>query len=141
MIKRNWKEHAKLAKHYKAIGQKEIWLSEGNDFPWMYVDSVKPGGSHRLDIATSVWFRATHPTGLRFSWSFDIEPRSASGKGYYEIDVKGCREILDALPERARARFREYLGECAKSVEANALKFRKIAEGEFETARALKGLA
>lgn len=138
MKPKNWKDHAALAENYLAVGQREVYLSDGDERPWEHVVSVEPGGSHRLEMATSVWFRATHPSGLGFRWSFDIEPRGENGNGYYEVDVNACHDVLARLPSRPAAQFKAYLSECAKKVKANAQKFKDVADREFETARALE---
>ena len=91
MNRKPLREIIKNAQHYLAVGQTEIYLdSDQGEYPWEFCTHCKPGGSHRLEIATDVWFYADHPCGLSFLWNFDIEPRSANGKGHYEIDADGC---------------------------------------------------
>jgi len=136
----NWtyEEAIKKADHFLAIGKREIYLSEP-PFPWEHTLSVEPGGSHRLDIATNVWFRAKEPkTGLEFRWAFDIEPREANGKGHYMIDVEGCIRTISLLPEAIRLDFQKYLDECAKEVEKNAKELADMAGREFYSAIQLR---
>jgi hypothetical protein len=95
----NWsfKSATEKAEHLKAIGQNEIYLSEG-ELPYNLVTRCEPGGSHRIDMSTSIWFYAEDKkSGLVFRWSFDIENREANGRGYYLINVKACEEIIKKL--------------------------------------------
>jgi hypothetical protein len=124
------------AAHYKAIGKTDIYLFAG-PFPWEHVTKVEPGGSHRIDMATDARFHADDPCGLSFRWTFDIEPRSASGKGHYEIDVGGCHAVLAKLPEAARRAFRDYLSQCADKVAARAEEYQALADKQRSAARAL----
>jgi hypothetical protein len=110
--------------------------------PFEVAESCEPGGTHRLDIATSVWFYGTHPgTGIRVRWSFDIEPTFASGTGSYAIDTEACREAVRGLRGSAREQFREYLAECATKVRARGDEYRKLAERQAMDAAILSDLA
>ena len=87
--------YAEVEKSAKAIFELElgeIYLTKG-DMPWDLAVSCEPGGGHRLDIATDIWFRGISRSGVSLRWSFDIEPPSANGKATYQIDVAGCREV------------------------------------------------
>ena len=98
----SYQEVKDKANSIKNLGLGEVYLSKG-EYPWELATSCEPGGSHRLGIDTSVWFRATDPeTGIPLRWSFDIEPRSANGKGTYRINVDGCRGVLSCLKEPAQ---------------------------------------
>lgn len=138
----SWKDIQALASHYLAIGNESIYLgSKCPDIPWELATECEPGGSHRLEISTSVRFRGYDPsTGLRMSWSFDIEPRSANGKGTYEIDTEGCLRVLALLPDVARAQFRRYLAECAPKVEKRAREYQDAADAQYDAARKLAAL-
>jgi hypothetical protein len=141
---KSWKDHTKNAKHYLAIGQKEIYLSKHDgykDFPWDFAEKCEPGGSHRLEISTDVWFYAKHPCGLEFRWSFDIEPASANVKAHYQIDVTGIREALAKLPEGARASFRKYLRGCAEAVRSKGREWQAIASSQYTAAAELDSAA
>ena len=71
-----------------------------------------------MGIDTSVWFLATEPeSGIKMRWSFNIEPRSANGKGTYYIDVEGCQRVLNLLPEPSKTQFRKYLVKCANEIQ------------------------
>lgn len=135
----NWKEIARKAKHYLAIGQKRVYLDgRGSDYPWSFVTRCEPGGSHRLDIYTSVRFYAEHPSGLSFDWSFEIEPHTANGSGRYHIDVEGCQKIIASIPTAAKKQFRTYLAECAAKVREKGDEYREIAEKQYSDALALE---
>lgn len=132
------KDHAAL----KRLGQGDVYLSEGDEFPWQDVVSVEPGGSHRLDISTTVWITAVDKkTGLRFRWSAEIENRSADGQGSYEIDTDGCRSVIAKLHGVARDQFRKYLAACAVAVRAKAVEWRTLAEGQAKDASILAELS
>lgn len=140
MKDKSWEYLVEHAEQYKALDQIEHYLSTGR-YPWLYATSCEPGGSHRLDIATSVYFRAKHPCGLEFRWNFDIEDSAANGKGHYEINVAGIRSIFGLLPDSIRRQFSAYLGVCAVKVRENANKYREIANREIYTAETLADLA
>ena len=126
---------------YKLVGQGEVYLNDAHEKPWHLTTSVEPGGSHRLNISTSVWFRGTHPeTGMRFRWAFDLEPSSANGKGHYEIDRDGARAVLRQLPDGAKVAFRQYLYECAEKIEAKAKEYQSYADRQFADAVIFKEL-
>ena len=137
-----YKSATRKAKSLRAVGMTEIYLHDTGDEPWHLVTSCEDGGSHRLDIATSVWFLAKDPkTGLTFRWNFDIEPHSANGKGSYEIDAPACRAVLEKLNGTARKLFREYLGRCAEKVQAKADEWQKITSRQQRDAQTLRQLA
>jgi len=143
MAEYTWKQHLTLANAHKALGHKEIYLSGDKieDKPWHLVTKCEPGASHRLEIATSVWFYAKdEKTGLEFRWSFDLEPRSANGKGNYEINVTGIQHVISLLPEVAKASFKSYLVSSAKAVRANANKYSQIAQDEYAAASIMENL-
>ena len=127
----------------KAIGQTRIFLYRSDETAglWPHVVSVRPGGSHRLDVPTSVRFTADHPSGLRFEWIFDIEPSSANGTDSYQIDVPGCRGVIAKLPAHARRLFRDYLAECAVKVAARGDEFQDAADRQHRDASSLRNLA
>lgn len=139
---KSWRQIVEKAETYLELGQKEHYLSGDNnaDYPWGFADRCEPGSSHRIDIATGVWITATHPSGLIFKWSFDIEPYTANGKGHYEIDVAGCRAAMRKLPDNTRKMFREYLATCAEKVRENADKFQSIADRERAAADSIKSI-
>ena len=137
---KNWtyQEVKEKANAIKDIGYKEIYL-DTPPYPWEHVVTCERGGSHRLNIATSVWFRAVDPeSGISLRWSFDIEPRSANGRGTYYIDVDGCHDVLDKLTGLARNQFQEYLLSCAKEVEKQANELQQEASRERKVAGDLK---
>lgn len=130
------------AEHYKALGIDEVYLSDDEGpFPWEFVTSCRPGGSHRLEISTDVWFTAEHPCGMSFRWTFEIEPYSANGSGHYQIDVDKIAAALKRLPEKAAAEFRVYLAECADAVGKKGDEWQKICDSQRETERRLRKAA
>ncbi len=134
-------EAKKKATALQELGQTSVYL-RGGEMPWEHVTSVEPGGSHRLEISTSVWFKAKCPeTGLEFRWSFDIEPLSANGKGSYEIDAAACRNVTSKLKGDALAAWREYLRECAEKVRSKGDEWRKIADKQLTDAALLADLS
>lgn len=142
MVFKDWtyKDVKLRGEHFKALGVTEVYLSEG-PYPWSKVHKMAPGGTHRLDIATSVWFYATDPkSGLELRWAFDVEGRQANGKGYYEIDQRGCSHIISLLPPIPKEQFRKYLVDCAKSIEKNAKEYLDISKREFNTASVLRSI-
>lgn len=136
----DYRDALKKADAYKAIGQTRIYLYDGSVYPWEHVSKVEPGGSHRLDIATSVRFAAVID-GLEFNWSWDIEDRSANGKGYYEINVGACREVMGKVPEAARQQLREYFAECAGKVQEKGQEWQRLADRQKRDADVLHSLA
>jgi len=137
-----YKEAIRKAKSLRAVGMTEIYLRDGSEYPWHLATSCEDGGSHRLDISTSVRFRAKDAkSGLTFRWNFEIEPHSANGKGSYEIDAAGCRSVLEKLNEPARKLFREYLGRCAEKVHEKAHEWQAIASRQFRDAETLRQLS
>lgn len=129
------------ATHLKAIGQTDIYLIN-DPYPWSHVTECKPGGSHRLEISTTARFTAVDPTtGLRFSWSFDIEPRSANGKGQYEIDTNACRAVVKELGGEGRKQFLAYLADCATKVKSKAEEWKGYADRQFADAATLEALS
>ena len=117
----------------------DIYLAKG-EMPWHLATSCESGGSHRLDISTSVRFRAVSSSGIPLRWSFDIEPSSASGKGGYYIDVEGCRRVLALLPEPCKSQFRQILFDCACAVLKQVKDWEKEIERERKIATDLRSI-
>ena len=140
-MNRDWslKDVERNAEHIKALGLVEIYLSQG-DMPWELATTYRPGGSHRPDIDTSVWFEGKSPSGIPLRWSFDIESRDANGKGYYKVNVAGCQEVVLRLNEPCLSAFKRYLTRCADVIDKNAREYEGIAENERATARILRSI-
>ncbi len=135
----SYEEYVKLAKHYLAIGAEKQYLMGDEEKPWHLATECEPGGSHRLDISTSVRFAGKHSCGLVFSWSFDIEPRSANGSGSYEIDIEAIQRVLAKLVHySARKGFLDYLLDCAEKVEKRADEYQQEAKKQYAAANALR---
>lgn len=139
MFFKNWtlKEVEQKAAAIKELGLEEVYLDDP-PFPWDLAQRCEEGGSHRLNIATVVYFYATSPSGIKVRWSFDIEPRSASGKGTYQIDAEGCRNVLSMLPEPCKTMFREYLSRCTEKVNEQANELTAEANREYAVVKALR---
>lgn len=134
-------EAKKKATALRELGQTSVYL-RGGEMPWEHVTSVEPGGSHRLEMSTSVWFKARCPeTHLEFRWSFDIEPHSANGEGSYQIDAEACRAVTKRLKGDALAEWRNYLRECAAKVRAKGEEWRKVADKQLTNAALLADLS
>jgi hypothetical protein len=138
-----WRSIVEKAKSYLDIGQSEIYLhNDANDYPWEFAQGCTPGGSHRLDISTSVRFFGEHPSGLRFSWSFDIEPYSANGSGSYHLDREGIASALAKLDRTPAAeQFRAYLRECVTKVSAKGDEYQAVANRQYADAQLLRAIA
>lgn len=145
MKEKSWREIVKKAAAYLALDQTEHYLYMDRardigdkidiaDYPWEFVTSCESGGSHRLEMSTSVRFEAKHPTGLIFHWVYDIEPHNSNGAGHYIIDIKGCQAIMKYLKPKMRKEFSDYLKECAVKVSAKAEEWHKIYENQLKTA-------
>ena len=135
-----WQETAAKAEACLSLGINSVYLYGLNNknMPWEFATSCAPGGSHRLDIATDVRFTAKHPCGIEFTWSFDIEPRSANGKGSYEIDCAGIAEVLAKIPAEPAKQLREYLLDCAEKVTKRADEYQALAGRQYGDAALLR---
>ncbi len=124
------------------LGIEELYLhDEFNNLPWGKVVEVKPGGSHRLDISTDVWIKAyDEQTKLVFKWTFSIESSSANGKGYYEVDVKSCGEVMKRLSGKAKIDFIDYLSDCANKLLTKGKEWNEIANKQYHDASVLQSL-
>jgi len=136
---RNWEELAAMAEDLKKVGMTRLYLHgrAGQSLPWSIASECEPGGSHRLDISTSVRFSALHK-GITFVWSFDLEKQSANGKGYYEIDRDGLAQVFAKLPANMRLKFAEYLADCAEKIHAKGDEHQGYANRQFADANLLR---
>jgi len=131
------------AEHYRALGVAEVYIHDAEGaLPWQHVSRCEPGGTHRMEIATSVWFYADDPAcpGITFRWTFDIEPSEANGRGDYRIDAEACRRIIRRLSGEARAKFRAYLADCAAKVKAKGDEWMQCAMRQQRDAAILQDL-
>jgi hypothetical protein len=85
-----------------------------------------------------VRFSGKHPCGLTFSWTFDIEPRSANGSGRYHVDAESIQRVLAKIKEPARQQFCDYLIDCAATIEKRADEYQKEASAQYGQASALR---
>ena len=136
-----WKKYAKLARHYKAIGQNEIYLDRDHDAPWCLASNVETGYVHRLGIPVSMSFRGTDiKSGLSFRWSFDIEKRDANGSGKFLIDVDRIRAVRELMPDGARREFSRLLKETAKAVRKQGDEYQTAANEQYAMAMELEAV-
>jgi len=124
----------------KELGETDIYLSGADDAPWAEAESCEQGGTHRHDMATSVWFRASI-NGLNFRWLLDIESRDANGKGYYKIDIDLVKSVIGKLQGNARIQFREYLINAAQKVRDKGDEYQKHANKQLVDSAILRDLA
>lgn len=140
--KMTYAEAVKKVESIKILGINEIYLNCKNGvLPWKLVTRCDPGGLHRLEISTDVWFYATDTKhNLNFRWSFELEPRSANGSGSYHIDIDNIRKVLRLLSGNAKIQFRQYLADCAIKVKTKGDEWMKIAMEQQSTAQILQDL-
>lgn len=139
---KNWKKYVEEADHHVAIGNTRIFLfgDDQEDKPWSMVQTVNDGCTHRLDIATSVDFRALHPCGLTFKWSWDIELRGANGTNTYQIGTVGVQRILSKLPPATLPSFTDYLRKVIEAVQKRGGEYQQYADIQFSQAATIRGL-
>lgn len=138
-----YQDYVKQAEHHIAIGNTKIHLfGDRDEKPWEIATHCEPGSSHRLDISTSVQFTGKHLCGLTFTWSTDIEPRSASGSGSYQLDLEGIQRVLAKLTnQECRQQFVAYLLDCAVKIEKNADSYQQEATEKYGQASVLRSAA
>lgn len=129
------------ADFFKSLGQNDVWLGDDEGAPWELADRCEPGGSHRMDIATSVRFSGKHACGLRFSWHFDIETRDANGSSEYKINTAAILAVIQRMPDMVADQFRAYLKDCAEKVEKRGKEYMDSAQRQYGTAAQLRSVA
>jgi hypothetical protein len=140
-MKRTWQEYVKLAKHYKAIGQEEIWLSDDENAPWHLATQLSEGGLHRMGISVSTSFKGKdQKSGLTFRWSFDIEKREADGASKFIIDLSRIKRVQGLLPEVIAKKFAASLAETAKAIRKRGDEYSAIASEQYGMAYQLERL-
>lgn len=137
-----WAEAMQKSEHYIALGMTKIYLGSTWDstLDWDKCADVEGGGTHRLEMSTSVRF-AFRDKGLEASWYLELEDRSANGKGHYQIDLAAIQRVLPLLPPGIRAKLNLMLLNGAEKIEENAEKYQEIATREYGTVAALRSLA
>ena len=137
-----FEEHLLALKHYKALKYDTVHLDrDAPDLPWDRVTKVSTGGTHRLDMETTLRFEYAHPDGVTFSWWTDVELRGANGTGSYQIEVARLAHILAVLPSHSAEQLREYLATSAEAVQAKGDEYMTIAQRQYGDAEALRGIA
>lgn len=135
-----YKQAVKHARALRDMGVKSIYLDKGDpDIPWDRVCRVSPGGSHRLEISTTVRFEAyDKKSKLTFSWCFEIESHDANGSSHYKIVPEiEVTKVLLKMSTAGRTAFKAYLADCAAKVQAKALEFLAIGERQRLDAKKL----
>ena len=135
-------EELEAIEHHKALGNTSVHLPHTvEDQPWDRVTLVKPGGTHRLDMETSLRFEYAHPEGVTFSWFIDVESRDANGSGSYRFEVERLAQILAKLPAPAAKQMQEYLARAADTVQAKGDEWMSIVQKQYGDAEVLRSLA
>lgn len=139
-----WTQALETVEHRLALGMTDVYLGSDaatyDSLDWSKCVGMDTGGSHRLDISTSVQFQF-EDKGLKGRWYFEIEPRSANGSSHYHIDVAGIQRILAVLPAYPLSQFKKYLNDCATAVEKRADEYQEIATKEYGMAGMLRSAA
>src|SRR6185312_15617295 len=140
MSDKNWKEILRLAKHYKAIGFTDHWLSREENAPWHLVTDISADGSLvRMGLTVAINFRAKDPkTGMTFRWCVDIETRAANGASKFLIDVPRLRAIKQNLSAENAKKFKHILAEKAQAVRKCGDEYNKTATEQFVMAQQLE---
>jgi len=126
------------ASHLKALGCTRVHITCDDSVPWHLVTEICEGGSHRLDMATSIRFEAKDSkAGLSYSWCFDLEPPSANGSGSYHLDVPAIVAVLGKLPAHARRELRDMLADSAAKVSVMADEYQRAADRQRADAATL----
>lgn len=135
-----YRDALKNAASLKKLGMTVIYLSRDNDEkPWEHVVKVDPGGGRRLDMDTSIWFTAEDPkTKIRFRWSFEIEERSANGKGHYQIAVESCKAVFGKLNGKAKKQLADHFKACAEKVRAKGVEWQSYADRQKRDSETLE---
>lgn len=137
-----WQEYVELAPHFLAVGSEEIYLSDTNDepldsFPWEFTTSIETGSTFRYNVAVSKWFRATHPSGLRFRWSIDLEKRGSNGSGQLQFNTAKLRLVAQLLPAHLATQYCDSFTDARKELNKQADDYSETAEKLRRDARAL----
>jgi hypothetical protein len=131
-----------LSDHYLALGMTTIYLGSKWDatLDWSKCVDVEGGGTHRLEMSTSVRF-LFRDKGLEASWYLELEDRTSNGHGHYQIDLPAIQKVLPLLPPGIRAKLNVMLLEGADKIEKSAVEYQAIAAREYGTVAALRSLA
>lgn len=145
-MEKTYAEYVAQADLYKQIGLTQIHIADINratidSVPWEHVTEVKASGLGRLRINVGLWFTAVDPCGLTFTWSYEAEPRSATGSPLDELDVEGVAIIARRIPPPVRASLTQYVQEAAEVVKKQAEDYQQMARQEASLATALAELA
>jgi hypothetical protein len=141
---KTWKDVQANAKHYKALGIDKVYLnrSDGfdNNYPWELATCVLEGGSHRLDISTSLQFQC-EIDGITLSWYLDLEPSDANGSSEYHIDSQSIVSVLAKLSPICARQLKSILAADAAKVKAKADEYFKAAQKQYGDAALLEELS
>ena len=139
---RSFADQLEAIEHYQALGMTRAMIPrEADDQPWEVVTSLRPGSSHRLDMATSINCEYEHPSGMTFFWFLEIEEEGSNGSSAYQIDTTRLGGIIARLPDGPRQVLCAYLLESAGKVETRGEEFMEGARRQFGDAAALRSLA
>ncbi|AKR54349.1 hypothetical protein XM25_00725 [Devosia sp. H5989] len=109
---KTFEEYVRLAEHYLAIGQTEIFLYRDVAVPdeaYKLVTGARESGSYRLSGPNGVRFSALHTCGLTFSWTVDFEGHAANGTGTAQFDRERIRDVARKLPPEGARNFADFM--------------------------------
>jgi hypothetical protein len=136
-----WREAAKKAEAYLAVGQAALYIARDGEYPWEFVSRISSGASYRNEIPVSVTFEADHPCGLTFKWFWDLETRGANGGAGYIVDVPNVAATLSRLESSpARGAFVDYLRRAADALQKTADQALVFAQAQYGQERTLRVL-
>lgn len=130
---KTWQEHVELAHHYKAIGQTNIYLHEG-DKPWAHVTKIKDGGTWRFNTPVSFGVEAS-VGGLDFHWYEDIEKPESNATANLTVNTEYLGLIYRQLPSERQAELLEVLEQFRTALQ------KQLADGRQYVARAEENLS
>jgi hypothetical protein len=129
------------AKALKELNITEVYV-DNDAFPWRDAYACEPGGTYRLGIYVSAWFKAKDSvSGLEFRTIFDIEKSGASGSPNYEIDVDKCLDLIPRLNITCAGKFMAFLRESAEKVEKQGKEYFEAAREQLSVAAMLREAA
>lgn len=146
MHDKTYAQYVEQAQLYKQIGQTDVRLGyvkreDLDSLPWHLVRHIEEGAAHRLEIATSIHFRANDPCGLTFSWFVDMEPYEANGSNYYQLSVSTIEQIRQRITDIvARSEFDAYLSECLASMRNKLSEWQAAVERQERDIRSLSAV-
>lgn len=144
---KHWRNIKENADHYLAIGITRVHLSEYegySEFPWELAEEVEEGGSHRLDICTTLRFSTrvwSNGHAITLSWFLDLETRDANYSSEYKIDRAKIAGIFPLLRRELQDQLREILTKDAELIRKRADEFSAASARQYADAALFEQLA